>query len=369
MIAYALGITELDPDEARPAVRALPQPRAHLHARHRHGLRRAPPRRHDPLRHREVRRGAGGADHHLRLHQGEGGDQGQRARPGPPLRARRPHHEGDAPGRHGQGHLARRVPSTRRTPGTARPRSSARCTRPRPTSEQVVDTAKGLEGLKRQPGVHAAGVILCREPLLDVIPVWRREQDGAVITQFDMGACESLGLLKMDFLGLRNLTVLDDCLRHIESNRGETIVLEDARPRRPGHLRAPHPRRHPRGVPARRRPDAGAAALDAARQLRGHLRGPRPVPARSDGRQRPQRLRRPQERPQAGRADPSRARRAAGRHPGRHVRPDRVPGAGHGHRAEARRATPSAPPTCCAGRWARRRRRSSTRSTSPSARA
>ena len=91
----------------------------------------------------------------------------------------------------------------------------------------VVDTAKGLEGLKRQPGVHAAGVILCREPLLDVIPIWRRDQDGAIITQFDMGACESLGLLKMDFLGLRNLTVLDDCLRNITANRGETIVLEE----------------------------------------------------------------------------------------------------------------------------------------------
>lgn len=91
----------------------------------------------------------------------------------------------------------------------------------------VVDTARGLEGLKRQPGVHAAGVILCREPLMDVIPVWRREQDGAVITQFDMGACESLGLLKMDFLGLRNLTVLEDCLQHIEVNRGGTVVLED----------------------------------------------------------------------------------------------------------------------------------------------
>ncbi len=92
---------------------------------------------------------------------------------------------------------------------------------------KVVDTAKGLEGLKRQPGVHAAGVILCREPLLDVVPIWRREQDGAIITQFDMGACESLGLLKMDFLGLRNLTVLDDCLRHIVVNRGTTLVLED----------------------------------------------------------------------------------------------------------------------------------------------
>ncbi len=96
-----------------------------------------------------------------------------------------------------------------------------------PDVAKVVDTARGLEGLKRQPGVHAAGVILCREPLMDVIPVWRREQDGAVITQFDMGACESLGLLKMDFLGLRNLTVLDDCLANIELNRGETVVLED----------------------------------------------------------------------------------------------------------------------------------------------
>ena len=91
----------------------------------------------------------------------------------------------------------------------------------------IVDTARGIEGLKRQPGVHAAGVILCREPLLDVIPVWRREQDGAVITQFDMGACESLGLLKMDFLGLRNLTVLDDALANIKINRGETVVLEE----------------------------------------------------------------------------------------------------------------------------------------------
>ena len=93
--------------------------------------------------------------------------------------------------------------------------------------KEVVDTAKGLEGLKRQWGVHAAGVILCREPLLDVIPIQRREADGAIITQFDMGACEQLGLLKMDFLGLRNLTVLDDCLAHIASNRGETVVLED----------------------------------------------------------------------------------------------------------------------------------------------
>ncbi|MBA2739460.1 MAG: DNA polymerase III subunit alpha, partial [Nocardioidaceae bacterium] len=92
---------------------------------------------------------------------------------------------------------------------------------------KVVDTARGLEGLKRQWGVHAAGVIMSSDPLLDVIPIMRREQDGAVITQFDYPTCEALGLIKMDFLGLRNLTVLDDALANIVTNRGETVVLED----------------------------------------------------------------------------------------------------------------------------------------------
>jgi DNA polymerase-3 subunit alpha len=96
-----------------------------------------------------------------------------------------------------------------------------------PDSMKVVDLAKGLEGLKRQWGVHAAGVILSREPLLDVIPIHRREADGAIITQFDMGACESTGLLKMDFLGLRNLSVLDDALLNIKENQGLDVVLED----------------------------------------------------------------------------------------------------------------------------------------------
>ncbi|HVQ87543.1 MAG TPA: DNA polymerase III subunit alpha [Actinomycetes bacterium] len=93
--------------------------------------------------------------------------------------------------------------------------------------KRVVDTARGLENLKRQWGVHAAGVIMSSEPLIDHVPVMRRDQDGAVITQFDYPTCEKLGLLKMDFLGLRNLTVLDDSLDNISSNRGETIVLEE----------------------------------------------------------------------------------------------------------------------------------------------
>ena len=96
-----------------------------------------------------------------------------------------------------------------------------------PESKTVIDTAMGLEGLKRQWGVHAAGVILSREPLLDVIPIHRREADGSIITQFDMGACEATGLLKMDFLGLRNLSVLDDALLNIKANKGVDVVLED----------------------------------------------------------------------------------------------------------------------------------------------
>ncbi len=93
--------------------------------------------------------------------------------------------------------------------------------------KRVVDTALGIEGLKRQWGVHAAGVIMSSEPLVDVIPLLRRPADGVMITQFDYPTCESLGLIKMDFLGLRNLTVLDDCLHNIEVNRGEKLVLED----------------------------------------------------------------------------------------------------------------------------------------------
>jgi DNA polymerase-3 subunit alpha len=93
--------------------------------------------------------------------------------------------------------------------------------------KKVVDTAIGIEGLKRQWGVHAAGVIMSSAPLQDVIPVMKREQDGAIITQFDYPTCERLGLIKMDFLGLRNLTILDDALINIENNRQEKVVLED----------------------------------------------------------------------------------------------------------------------------------------------
>ena len=96
-----------------------------------------------------------------------------------------------------------------------------------PDVREVVEVAKGIEGLKRQWGVHACGMIMSSAPLEDVIPIMRRESDGAIITQFDYPSCESLGLVKMDFLGLRNLTILDDALANIKSNQDIDVDLDE----------------------------------------------------------------------------------------------------------------------------------------------
>ncbi|GLZ29734.1 DNA-directed DNA polymerase [Lentzea sp. NBRC 105346] len=87
-----------------------------------------------------------------------------------------------------------------------------------PQVKEIIDTGRGLEGLIRNAGVHACAVIMSAEPLMDHIPVWQRPQDGSIITQFDYPTCETLGLLKMDFLGLSNLTTIEDTLRNIELN-------------------------------------------------------------------------------------------------------------------------------------------------------
>ena len=167
----------------------------------------------------------GRADHHLRHDQGQGRDQGLDAGPRLPLRARRPDHQGVPAGGDGQGHPAVRHLRRGAPPLQARPASCAPSTTAEAEVKQVIDTARGIEGLIRQPGVHAAGVIMSAEPLTDHIPVWTRNSDGAVITQFDYPTCEGLGLLKMDFLGLRNLTIMADAVKAIENNRGTKIDL------------------------------------------------------------------------------------------------------------------------------------------------
>ncbi|MER5972795.1 DNA polymerase III subunit alpha [Streptomyces sp. NPDC002055] len=96
-----------------------------------------------------------------------------------------------------------------------------------PDVKKVIDTARGVEGLVRQMGVHAAGVIMSSETLTDHIPVWVRHSDGVTITQWDYPTCESLGLLKMDFLGLRNLTIMDDAVKMVRANKGIDLKLLD----------------------------------------------------------------------------------------------------------------------------------------------
>ena len=90
---------------------------------------------------------------------------------------------------------------------------------------KVMETARGIEGLTRGTGVHAAGVILSRDPLLDVIPLHKRDTDGAIITGFPYPQCEDMGLLKMDFLGLRNLTIIDDAINSIREAEGVELDL------------------------------------------------------------------------------------------------------------------------------------------------
>jgi DNA polymerase-3 subunit alpha len=94
-----------------------------------------------------------------------------------------------------------------------------------PEVAKIIEVARGLEGLVRQTGVHAAGVIMSAESLTDHVPVMRREDDGAIITQFDYPTCETLGLIKMDFLGLRNLSIMADAVKNVAASTGETIDL------------------------------------------------------------------------------------------------------------------------------------------------
>ena len=95
-----------------------------------------------------------------------------------------------------------------------------------PDVRNIYETARGLEGVVRQAGVHACAVIMASVPLLDCIPMWKRPADGALITGWPYPSCEAIGLLKMDFLGLRNLTVIGDCIENIKTNRSIDLDLE-----------------------------------------------------------------------------------------------------------------------------------------------
>jgi DNA polymerase-3 subunit alpha len=93
-------------------------------------------------------------------------------------------------------------------------------------AKEIIDTALKIENLKRSAGIHAAGVVIGRDPLIEHLPL-KRGDHGEIVTQYDMNGVESLGLLKMDFLGLRNLTVIDLTRSYITANRGEQVDVDN----------------------------------------------------------------------------------------------------------------------------------------------
>ncbi len=102
-----------------------------------------------------------------------------------------------------------------------------------PDTRQVIDVAKGLEGLRRQDGIHAAAVVITKEPLTEYLPIQRKPENGQeaeeapVVTQYEMHGVEDLGLLKMDFLGLRNLDVITDTMEVIRRARGIELDIDN----------------------------------------------------------------------------------------------------------------------------------------------
>ena len=100
-------------------------------------------------------------------------------------------------------------------------------------AKKVIDVAKGLEGLRRQDGIHAAAVVITKDPLTEYLPIQRKPEAGSkpedapVVTQYEMHGVEELGLLKMDFLGLRNLDVISDALELIHDTRGIDVDIDN----------------------------------------------------------------------------------------------------------------------------------------------
>ena len=95
-----------------------------------------------------------------------------------------------------------------------------------PVVKNLIDMAMRLEGLPRHTGIHAAGVVISEKPMDEYVPL-SRGGDGAITTQYEKGTIEELGLLKMDFLGLRTLTVIDDALKLIKEGHGIDIDIDN----------------------------------------------------------------------------------------------------------------------------------------------
>ncbi|MGC9599269.1 MAG: DNA polymerase III subunit alpha [Minisyncoccia bacterium] len=95
-----------------------------------------------------------------------------------------------------------------------------------PEAKKLIDTARHLEGVARHASVHACGTVIAKEPLMERVPLqFAPQEKNIIITQFEMHAIEDLGLLKIDLLGLKNLTIIEDTIRLVKELRGETVTI------------------------------------------------------------------------------------------------------------------------------------------------
>ena len=202
-----------------------------------------------------------------------------------------------------------------------------------PKVKELIDISRRLEGTTRHASIHAAGVVISPQPLVELVPLFR-SNTGDVTTQYDMKGVERIGLLKMDFLGLRTLTLIDNCVKMIEAQTG---VARRSRPLAPGRrqdLRAVHRGEDVGPLPVRVRRHARHPEALQARGARAPDRAQRALSARADADDR--RLHQASARPDPGelRAPEPRA------HPEGHLRGHGVPGAGHADRLGPRRVHP-----------------------------
>ena len=201
-----MRITDVDPIDFDLHLRALPQPRARVAARHRRRLLRAPARRGDRVRHPQVRPRERRADHHLRDDEGQGRGARRRPRARHAVRRRRPHRQADSAGaRHDAGQGAGREPGAQGDGGEATPRSRKSST-----------SAGGSRACRATPRCTPRAWSSRPGPITDYAPLYKGARD-EITTQWNMKEVERVGLLKMDFLGLSTLTLIHDCARRRSS--------------------------------------------------------------------------------------------------------------------------------------------------------
>ena len=208
-----------------------------------------------------------------------------------------------------------------------------------PDAQRVIDVAKGLEGLRRQDGIHAAAVVITREPLTEYLPIQRKPEPGGsiedapIVTQYEMHGVEDLGLLKMDFLGLRNLDVIELTLDLVERSSGvrpdiDHVPLDDPKTfellRKGDTVGVFQLEGGPMRALVQRL--APTSFEDVAALIALYRPGP-------DEPEHAQRLRRPEERAEAGHVRPPGSRGG----PRPDLRADDLPGAADACRADARR--------------------------------